>query len=324
MKNFKNILVTGGAGFIGGNLIRHFVKKYPDIHFYNLDNLTYASNLEYIEDLKELDNYTFIKDDITTDLTPYFLLGNIDCVIHLAAESHVDNSIENPDIFVKTNVNGTVNLLNTALKYWKGDFENKLFYHVSTDEVYGDAGVTGFFDEDSKYEPNSPYSSSKASSDHFVRSYGNTYGLPYIISNCSNNYGENQHVEKLIPKTITNALNIEKIPVYGEGLQIRDWLYVGDHVKAIEFLINNGSIGETYLIGGDNEMKNIDIVNVICDAVDDRYSVDINSKKLIRFVEDRAGHDFRYAIDASKIKKLGWSPETSFEEGIRKTIEYYD
>ncbi len=323
----KKILITGGAGFIGSHVVRLFVNKYPDYHIFNLDVLTYAGNLENLKDIENAANYTFIKTDIQDAevIDTLFKVHNFDSVIHLAAESHVDRSITDPLAFLKTNVLGTVNLLNAALELWKGNFEDKLFYHISTDEVYGTLGETGLFTETTSYDPNSPYSASKASSDHFVRAYGETYGLPYIISNCSNNYGPNQFPEKLIPLFIHNIIEMKPLPVYGDGNYTRDWLYVIDHAHAIDLGFHNGKEGETYNIGGFNEWKNIDLVRLLCIQMDQKLNREPGtSEQLITFVKDRPGHDLRYAIDASKInKELNWKPSVTFEEGLAKTIDWY-
>lgn len=323
----KNILITGGAGFIGSHVTRLFVNKYPDAHIYNLDALTYAGNLENLKDLEEKKNYTFLKEDIneTAKINALFQKYQFDVVIHLAAESHVDRSISDPIAFVKTNVVGTMNLLNAALEIWKDNFKGKMFYHISTDEVYGTLGETGLFTETTSYDPNSPYSASKASSDHFVRAYGETYGLPFIISNCSNNYGPNQFPEKLIPLFINNIINKKTLPVYGDGNYTRDWLYVIDHAIAIDLILNEGTTKETYNIGGFNEWKNIDLVKLLCQQMDEKLKNPAGtSEKLITYVKDRPGHDLRYAIDASKInKELGWKPAVTFEEGLSKTIDWY-
>ena len=321
------ILITGGAGFIGSHVVRLFVKKYPNYKIYNLDLLTYAGNLENLKDIQNTPNYTFIKGDINDSefIDTLFEAFKFDTVIHLAAESHVDRSIKDPMAFVKTNVFGTVNLLNASKKIWDNNFENKLFYHISTDEVYGTLGDTGLFTETTPYSPNSPYSASKASSDHFVRAYGETYGLPFIISNCSNNYGQNQFPEKLIPLFINNIINMKPLPVYGDGNYTRDWLYVVDHAIAIELLFSKGKKGETYNIGGFNEWKNIDLVKVLCKQMDLKLGrKEGDSEKLITYVKDRPGHDLRYAIDASKInRELGWKPSVTFEEGLSITIDWY-
>ena len=323
----KHILITGGAGFIGSHLIRLFVTKYPDYHIYNLDKLTYAGNLENLKDIDHLPNYHFIKADITekSAMEELFEAHSFDGVIHLAAESHVDRSISGPDEFVLTNVIGTVNLMNAARKAWKEDMKDKLFYHVSTDEVYGSLGPTGAFTETTSYDPRSPYSASKASSDHFVRAFHHTYGLPVVISNCSNNYGPYQFPEKLIPLMIHNIKNNKPLPVYGEGLNIRDWLWVADHAHAIDAIYHKGKLGETYNIGGNNEWTNIDLVKKLCSIMDRKLNrPEGESAKGITYVQDRAGHDMRYAIDASKIKKdLGWEPTISFDEGFEKTVDWY-
>lgn len=327
MKHKKAILITGGAGFIGSHVVRLFVNKYPDYHVFNLDNLTYAGNLENLKDVENKPNYTFFKADITNEheIHSLFKTHQFEGVIHLAAESHVDRSIKDPLAFVKTNVIGTMILLNAFKNLWKDNFNNKLFYHISTDEVYGTLGETGLFTETTPYDPNSPYSASKASSDHFVRAYGETYGLPYVISNCSNNYGANQFPEKLIPLFINNIINKKPLPVYGDGNYTRDWLYVVDHAIAIDLLFHKGTIGETYNIGGFNEWKNIDLVTLLCEQMDVALERPIgSSKELITFVKDRPGHDLRYAIDASKInKELGWKPSVTFEQGLKQTIDWY-
>jgi len=328
MENYrKKILITGGAGFIGSHAVRHFVNKYPEYLIVNLDKLTYAGNLMNLKDVENAPNYRFVKGDITDydQLKDVFEKYDIDTVIHFAAESHVDRSIENPDEFVKTNVLGTVNLLNAAKAHWK-DFDGKTFYHISTDEVYGSLGDEGKFTETTPYDPHSPYSASKASSDHFVRAYHDTYGLPVLISNCSNNYGPYQFPEKLIPLIINNIIEQKPLPVYGKGENVRDWLYVEDHVDAIDLILHKGKKGETYNIGGENERKNIEVVEKLCEITDELTGRTPagQSKKLIRFVKDRAGHDWRYAIDISKIKKeLGWTPKTNFDEGLRKTVKWY-
>lgn len=323
----KTIIVTGGAGFIGSHVVRRFVNNYPDIHIVNVDALTYAGNLSNISDIEEKSNYTFEKVDITNaDLVEaVFEKYQPEGVIHLAAESHVDRSISNPMEFIMTNIVGTVNLLNSARKHWADAMEGKLFYHVSTDEVYGSLGDTGFFLETTSYDPQSPYSASKASSDHLVRAYHNTYKLPVVISNCSNNYGPNQFPEKLIPLIINNIENRKALPIYGKGENIRDWLYVEDHAAAIEKIFFNCKLGETYNIGGHNEWKNIDIVRTVCRIMDRKLEREAgDSEKLITFVKDRAGHDMRYAIDATKLsEELGWEPSLQFEEGIEKTIDWY-
>lgn len=323
----KNILITGGAGFIGSHAVRHFIKKYPSYRIINYDKLTYAGNLENLADIDSLPNYEFVKGDIndTGLLQTVFKKFSIDSVIHLAAESHVDRSILGPMEFVHANILGTINLLNTARNNWAENFENNLFYHISTDEVYGSLGDTGYFTEKTSYDPRSPYSASKASSDHLVRAYFHTYNLPIIISNCSNNYGPNQFPEKLIPLVINNILNKKPIPVYGKGLNVRDWLYVIDHVSAIDLIFHKGKKGETYNIGGNNEWKNIDLIRLICSFLDDKLRVaPKSSEKLITYVKDRAGHDLRYAIDSSKIKnELGWVPSVDFETGLKQTLEWY-
>jgi dTDP-glucose 4,6-dehydratase len=323
----KNILITGGAGFIGSHVVRLFVNKYPNDHIYNLDALTYAGNLENLKDIENKENYTFIREDIndTQKISDLFKKYKFDTVIHLAAESHVDRSISDPVFFVRTNVMGTMNLLNAALEIWKEDFSHKMFYHISTDEVYGTLGETGLFTETTSYDPNSPYSASKASSDHFVRAYGETYGLPFIISNCSNNYGQNQFPEKLIPLFINNILNKKSLPVYGDGNYTRDWLYVIDHALAIDLILEKGKVKETYNIGGFNEWKNINLVKLLCQQMDEKLENPVGtSEKLITYVKDRPGHDLRYAIDASKInKELGWKPTVTFEEGLSNTIDWY-
>jgi dTDP-glucose 4,6-dehydratase len=322
----KNILITGGAGFIGCHVVQLFVQKYPHYHIINLDCLTYAGNLENLSKIENAENYIFERVDImdVEALTEVFSKHEITDVIHLAAESHVDRSITDPLAFVKTNVIGTVNLLNVAKSYWK-EYENHLFYHVSTDEVYGSLDHGGFFTESTPYDPQSPYSASKASSDHFVRAYSNTYKLRTVITNCSNNYGPNQFPEKLIPLCINNIKNNRPLPVYGKGENIRDWLYVVDHAKAIDMVFHKGRSGETYNIGGFNEWMNIDIVKLLCQKMDEKLGREKGtSEKLITYVKDRAGHDLRYAIDASKIQKeLGWEPSLQFEEGISKTIDWY-
>lgn len=323
----KNILITGGAGFIGSHVVRLFVEKYPKYTIYNLDKLTYAGNLENLRDVENAPNYKFVKGDITNDafISKLFQDTNFDGVIHLAAESHVDRSITNPMEFIMTNVVGTVNLLNAAKEVWKEDFSKHLFYHVSTDEVYGSLNETDFFYEDTSYEPQSPYSASKASSDHFVRAYANTYGMQTVISNCSNNYGQNQFPEKLIPLCINNIKNNKSLPIYGKGENIRDWLYVIDHARAIDDVYHKGELNETYNIGGFNEWTNIDLVKVLCKVMDKKLNrPEGSSEQLITYVTDRAGHDLRYAIDANKIKnELGWEPSLQFEEGIEKTIDWY-
>ena len=323
----KNILITGGAGFIGSHVVRLFVKKYPEYKIINLDKLTYAGNLENLKDIEEYPNYIFVRLDIENAEKLYQLFATYepDAVIHLAAESHVDRSILNPMEFIRTNITGTVNLLNAARACWEKDFNGKLFYHISTDEVYGSAHDGGFFTEKTAYDPKSPYSASKASSDHLVRAYHNTYDLPAVISNCSNNYGPYQFPEKFIPLSINNIKNNKSIPVYGKGENIRDWLYVEDHAKAIDLIYHKGKSGETYNIGGNNEWKNIDLIVKLCEIMDAQLNRKPGtSAGLITFVRNRAGHDLRYAIDSSKIKRdLGWSPSLTFEEGLTKTVRWY-
>jgi dTDP-glucose 4,6-dehydratase len=323
----KTVFITGGAGFIGSHVVRLFVKKYPNDKIINIDSLSYAGNLENIQDVQNSSNYFLEKVDIRNSerVNRLFKKYNPDSVIHLAAESHVDRSIENPLEFVETNVVGTVNLLNSARKRWKDSFEGKLFYHVSTDEVFGALGEKGLFTEKTAYSPNSPYSASKASSDHFVRAYHETYGLPIVISNCSNNYGPNQFPEKLIPLMISNIIEKKALPIYGDGKYTRDWLYVEDHAQAIDRVYQKGKYGETYCIGGWNELQNIDLVHQLCDLMDSKLSLKIGScKELITFIKDRPGHDKRYAIDARKIEKdLNWRPKETFQSGIEKTIDWY-
>ena len=323
----KKILITGGAGFIGSHVVRLFVTKYPEYAIYNLDALTYAGNLENIKDLESYENYNFIKADIkdAETLKNLFLEYEFDTVIHLAAESHVDRSITNPNDFIETNVLGTANLLNAFLEVHRDAYEGKLFYHVSTDEVYGSLGKTGLFKETTSYDPQSPYASSKAASDHIVRAYGNTYGLPFMISNCSNNYGANQFPEKLIPLFINNIKQSKPLPVYGDGNYTRDWLYVEDHAIAIDQIFHQGAIGETYNIGGFNEWTNLNLIKLLCQLMDEKLGRPKgSSEKLITYVKDRAGHDRRYAIDANKInKELGWKPSVTFEEGLEKTLDWY-
>ena len=325
--NAKRILITGGAGFIGSHVVRLFVNKYPNVEVVNLDALTYAGNLENLSDVDSLPNYKFEKGDITDEdfINDLFKRYDFDGVIHLAAESHVDRSITDPLSFIKTNIVGTVNLLNAARNSWKDSFENRLFYHISTDEVYGSLGQTGLFTEDTSYDPRSPYSASKASSDHLVRAYFHTYGMPVVISNCSNNYGPNQFPEKLIPLVINNIKKMKPIPVYGKGENIRDWLYVVDHARAIDVIFNEGKHGDTYNIGGINEWTNIDLIRVMCSVMDRKLDREPGtSESLITFVKDRAGHDMRYAIDSAKLmKELNWKPSLQFEEGIEKTIDWY-
>lgn len=323
----KNILITGGAGFIGSHVVRRFVTRYPQYHIYNLDALTYAGNLENIKDIQDASNYTFIKGDIVDEafINDIFSKYQFDGVLHLAAESHVDRSITDPLAFVKTNVIGTMNLLNAAKNLWKDNYDGKRFYHISTDEVYGSLGAEGLFTETTAYDPNSPYSASKASSDHFVRAYGETYGLPYVLTNCSNNYGSFHFPEKLIPLFINNIINKKPLPVYGDGNYTRDWLYVKDHAVAIDLVFHEGKNHETYNIGGFNEWKNIDLVKLLCAKMDEKLGrSEGESAKLITFVKDRPGHDLRYAIDATKInKELGWKPSVTFEEGLQETIDWY-
>jgi len=323
----KNILITGGAGFIGSHVVRLFVKKYSDYKIFNLDKLTYAGNLENLLDIADFPNYEFIKGDITDIpfINNLFEKYNFDGVIHLAAESHVDRSITNPMEFINTNIGGTVNLLNAAKIYWKDNYAEKRFYHISTDEVYGSLGSEGFFTETTAYDPRSPYSASKASSDHLVRAYAHTYKLPVVISNCSNNYGANQFPEKLIPLAINNIKNNKPIPIYGKGENIRDWLFVEDHANAIDLIFHKGENLETYNIGGNNEWKNIDLIKLLCQIMDKQLNRKTgDSEKLITFVTDRAGHDLRYAIDSSKLQnKLGWKPSLQFEEGLEKTVVWY-
>lgn len=323
----KTILITGGAGFIGSHVVRLFVNKYPEYRIVNLDALTYAGNLENLKDIENAPNYTFVKADIADGdaMNRIFTEYRPDGVLHLAAESHVDRSIEDPLAFVRTNVIGTVNLLNAAKSLWKNNMEGKRFYHISTDEVYGTLGESGLFTETTPYDPNSPYSASKASSDHFVRAYGETYGLPYVLTNCSNNYGPNHFPEKLIPLFINNIINKKPLPVYGDGKYTRDWLYVIDHARAIDLVFHEGKNHETYNIGGFNEWQNIDLIKVLCSIMDRKLNrTQGESAQLITYVKDRPGHDLRYAIDASKInKELGWSPSVTFEQGLEKTIDWY-
>lgn len=324
----KSILITGGAGFIGSHIVRLFVRKYPDTNIINLDSLTYAGNLENLKDIEGAPNYAFVKGDILDHEFMEKLFGdfNIGGVIHLAAESHVDRSITDPFAFARTNIMGTLTLLETARRAWNGDFEGRLFYHISTDEVYGSLPLSGgTFSEQTRYDPHSPYSASKASSDHFVRAYHDTYGLPVVVSNCSNNYGPYQFPEKLIPLIINNIKHNRPLPVYGKGENVRDWLYVEDHARAIDLIFHAGKPGETYNIGGGNEWRNIDIVRLLVKIVDKELGrQEGDSDKLITFVTDRAGHDLRYAIDPTKLRQeLGWQPETTFEEGIGRTVKWY-
>jgi len=322
-----NILITGGAGFIGSHVVRLFVNKYPEYNIINLDKLTYAGNLENIADLKDKPNYFFEKGDIRDleAMRALFTKHKVDAVIHLAAESHVDRSITDPLVFVTTNVVGTATLLQVAKEAWKDDFTGKKFYHVSTDEVYGSLGETGFFYEDTAYDPKSPYSASKASSDHLARAFEHTYGMHVVLSNCSNNYGPYQFPEKLIPLFINNILHKKPLPVYGKGINVRDWLYVVDHARAIDDIFHKGRSGETYNIGGHNEWTNIDLIHMLIKLTDKKLGrPEGSSKALITYVKDRAGHDMRYAIDATKIKdELGWVPSLQFEEGLSKTIDWY-
>jgi dTDP-glucose 4,6-dehydratase len=323
----RTILITGGAGFIGSHVVRRFVNKYPEYLIVNADKLTYAGNLENITDIEKAKNYRFEKIDIVEKQSVQDLFNkyNFDSVIHLAAESHVDRSISSPDEFVFTNIVGTVNLLNSALNIWRSSFEGKLFYHISTDEVYGSLGKEGLFTENTSYDPKSPYSASKASSDHLVRAYNHTFGVPAVISNCSNNYGPNQFPEKLIPLVINNIKNNKAIPVYGKGENIRDWLYVEDHASAIDLIFHRGKVGDTYNIGGNNEWKNLDLILLLCRILDKKLGrAEGTSEKLITYVKDRPGHDMRYAIDSSKLQnELGWSPIPDFADGLEKTVDWY-
>jgi dTDP-glucose 4,6-dehydratase len=327
MNKGRSILITGGAGFIGSHVVRLFVNKYSNYDIFNLDDLTYAGNLENLKDIENESNYHFIKANINDErvIENLFEKYQFHSVIHLAAESHVDRSIKDPLVFVRTNIIGTINLLNAFKRLWGDNFDGKRFYHISTDEVYGTLGESGLFTETTSYSPNSPYSASKASSDHFVRAYGETYNLPYVITNCSNNYGQNQFPEKLIPLFINNIINKKSLPVYGDGNYSRDWLYVIDHARAIDLVFHEGKNAETYNIGGFNEWKNIDLVKLLCKQMDEKLGRDEgSSEKLITYVKDRPGHDLRYAIDANKInKELGWEPSVTFEQGLSITIDWY-
>jgi len=327
MSTFQSILVTGGAGFIGSHLVRRLLQKHPKTQILNLDALTYAGNLDNLKDCEAARNYHFFKGDINDFklLQELFKTQNFDAVVHLAAESHVDNSIKNPFAFAQTNIQGTLNLLEAARQHWGNHSKDQRFYHISTDEVFGSLGPEGQFTEATPYDPRSPYSASKAASDHLVRAYFHTYGLPIVLSNCSNNYGPSQHTEKLIPLMIQNIIDQKPLPVYGKGENIRDWLYVEDHAEAIDLILHQGKIGETYGIGGDNEQKNLDLVYYLIKQVDKKLNRPVGTSiELIQFVSDRLGHDYRYAIDASKIKlELKWKPSTSFENGINNTIEHY-
>ncbi|MFZ9718654.1 MAG: dTDP-glucose 4,6-dehydratase [Chitinophagaceae bacterium] len=323
----KTILITGGAGFIGSHVVRLFVKQYPQYRIVNVDALTYAGNFENLKDVEAAPNYQFEKGDITDEarMNGLFEQYSVDAVIHLAAESHVDRSIMDPLSFVRTNVLGTVVLLNACRKYWSADYTGKLFYHVSTDEVYGTLGETGFFTEETPYDPHSPYSASKAASDHFVMAYHDTYGMPVVMSNCSNNYGSHHFPEKLIPLMIHNIQHNKPLPVYGKGENVRDWLWVEDHARAIDVIFHKGKNGESYNVGGFNEWKNIDLVKLLCSIMDRKLGREAGaSEKLITYVKDRPGHDLRYAIDATKLNRaLGWKPSLQFEEGLEKTVDWY-
>jgi len=323
----KNILITGGAGFIGSHVVRLFLTRYPQYNIINLDSLSYAGNPENLKDIEKKPNYFFVKGDICDAkiVKDVFEKHNIDSIIHLAAESHVDRSILDPLLFIRVNILGTANLLHTAKTYWENDFDGKLFYHVSTDEVYGSLKDEGFFTEETAYDPRSPYSASKASSDHFVRAFNHTYKLPIIISNCSNNYGPNQFPEKLIPLFINNIIHEKKLPVYGKGINVRDWLYVKDHASAIDTIFHNGTIGNTYNIGGHNEWQNIELIKLLIKLTDKKLNrPEGHSLSSIEFVTDRSGHDYRYAIDAQKLQdELNWVPSLQFEEGLSKTIDWY-
>ena len=327
MNKFKSILITGGAGFIGSHVVRRMITNYPDTQIINLDALTYASNLALLNDCKNQSNYNFVHEDINNfdRLKSLFKQYDFDAVIHLAAESHVDNSIKNPFAFAQTNIQGTLNLLEAARQHWGNNTKKQRFYHISTDEVFGSLGSDGYFTETTAYDPRSPYSASKAASDHFLRAYFHTYGLPVVLSNCSNNYGPGQNPEKLIPLMIKNIIAQRPLPVYGKGENIRDWLYVEDHAQAIDLILHQASLGETYAIGGNNEQKNIELVHFLIDVVDEKLKRPKgDSLSLIEFVTDRLGHDYRYAIDTAKIEsKLGWKSSTTFEEGINKTVEFY-
>ena len=321
----RNILITGGAGFIGSHLVKYFVKKYKNYNIINVDKLTYASNVNFLKEINNFKNYNFVQADICnfSKIQEIFIKYKITDVIHLAAESHVDNSIENALEFAKTNIIGTINLLELSRKNWTNN-SNNLFYHISTDEVFGTLNEYGIFDENSNYDPHSPYSASKASADHFVRAFFDTHKLPVIISNCSNNYGPNQHNEKLIPTVINSLIKKLKIPVYGNGLNVRDWLYVEDHVEAIDLIFHRGNVGETYCIGGNNEIRNLDLIKLIIKQFDSIKKYKNSSIDLINFVKDRLGHDYRYAIDISKIKnELGWEPKTSIDIGLKNTLNWY-